>query len=308
MSAGNHSTLRHLHAEDGNHITCLDVYGASHGTSITVQMPSRWASACAEAWLIAEGLQREEGMRSLKRANGLNASSLAALVHELVFGLGVHVRCVPEGEAIDALVNDLRTFLAFALRYEQGSEGEQGLLRMILDNETFPVGSLQTLDHGFAVAIEAYLLGALLRLCALQEWALRSGEEADARAVSAFATMAARTGVAAIDTLVTLNAERVGPIVSEREAGGCRDTGDERECWWWRRYSYEIDGMRRYSRCWAGDGVADDTVKAPIENERTLEAQRVSAHLQAVILPPVRHTVRLIERFAGVVERPRTAS
>ncbi|BCQ28942.1 hypothetical protein NK8_71320 (plasmid) [Caballeronia sp. NK8] len=308
MSEGNPSTLKHFRAQDGNHVTYLNVHGASPGTSVTVLVPSTWASACAEAWLIGEGLHREEGMRSLKRADRLNADSAAALVHELVFEIGVHVRCVPEGEAIDALVNDLRTFLAFAVRYEQSPEGKERMLRIILDNETFPVGSLQTLDHGFAVAIEAYLLGVLLRLCSLQEQALRSGEVADARDVSACAAMAARTGHAAIDTLVMLKAAHVGPVASEREAGGCRDTGDQRECWWWRRYSYEIDGMRRYSRCWAGDGVAEDNLKTPIEIERTLEIQRISARLENELLPPVRHTVASLQRIAEMVQRERTAS
>ncbi|WP_250479047.1 MULTISPECIES: hypothetical protein [unclassified Caballeronia] len=300
MSQGSHSTLKRLRAY-------LDVHGPSFGTPATVQMLSAWASACGEAWQIADGLERGEGMRSLKRAKCLNADSVAALVHELVFELGGLVRCLPEPESIDALASDIRTFLALAARYEQASEGAEGLLKMILENQTFPVGSLQNLDHGFAVAIEAYLLGSLLRLCALQEQALQSGEASDARAVSAYSSLAARTGLAAIDTLRTLNMSRVGAMACEREAGGCRDTGDERECWWWHRYSYEVDGIQRYSRSWAGDGANGDALKTPLESERTLEIQRISAHLENDVLPPILHTVSLLVRIGQMAPRERTA-
>ncbi|WP_277184199.1 hypothetical protein, partial [Caballeronia sp. BR00000012568055] len=253
--------MKRLHTDDGSHITYLDVHDASFRAPVTVQMSSAWASACAEVWLVAEGLMRDEGMRSLKRAKGLDSDSVAALVHELVFEPGALVRYLPEAEAIDALANDIRTFLTLAKRYEQGCEGADGLLRMILENETFPLGSLQTLDHGFAVAIEAYLLGALLRLCALQEQAFRSGEESDVRALSVYSIRAVQTVAAAIESLKTLNMSRVGAIYCERKAGGCRDTGVERECWWWWRHCYEVDGMRRHSRAWAGDGANGTALK-----------------------------------------------
>ncbi len=151
MSQESHSTFKRLRTDDGSHITYLDVHGGSSGTPLTVQMPSAWASACAEAWLVAEGLMRDEGMRSLKRANGLDVDGVPALVHELVFEPGALVRCLPAADAIDALASDIRTFLTLATRYEQGCEGGEGLLRMIVENQMFPVGSLQ-MDHGFAVA------------------------------------------------------------------------------------------------------------------------------------------------------------
>jgi hypothetical protein len=307
MSQEIHSTLKRLRTDDGSHITFLDVHGASFGAPVTVQMPSAWASACAEVWLVAEGLARDEGMRSLKRANGLDTDRVAALVHELVFEPGALVRCLPEAESIDAFASDIRTFLTLAKRYEQGSEGADGLLRMILENETFPLGSLQTLDHGFAIAIEAYLLGALLRLCALQEQAFRSGEESDARAASVYLIRAVQTGLAAIDTLKTLNTSRVSAMGCEREAGGCRDTGDERECWWWWRHCYEVDGMRRYSRAWAGDGANGTALKTQLELERNMEIQRISAQLENIVLPPILHTVSLLARVGEMERRERTA-
>jgi hypothetical protein len=169
---------------------------------------------------------------------------------------------------------------------------------MILENDLFPAGRLETLDHSFAVVVQAYLTAALMRLAALQEHALCSREPGDHRAFNDYAFKAMQSGQAAIDGLRILNGERVSTVKLEREPGGCHTVGDRRECWWWHHYSYCVDGVTRRRSCCTIEGSDDAALTAALEQERAEDLARVATHFESVLVRPVRHTISLLKEIS----------
>jgi hypothetical protein len=291
--------LHELHTAGGVKIVYFADQAIGSGSAIVMLNPPSWALACSQTWAIAESILQKQGTKGIDIALGSKASDADSFMTELIAGIRDVVKQTVDDEQIQLFIADVQSFQLLMREYNATPENCFTTLQMVVGNAVFPIGRLEALERNFPVAAHAYLTGSLLRLAALQEYALRSGNEKDFSAFTSFADYAAQTGRAALRALPGINDARVTPIEVQRRVGGCHSIGERRECWWSHRFAYSVDGFeRKRSRNSTDDGVTDAQLREALERERVRDLSRAQAELGANVLNPVSHTVELLERIA----------
>jgi hypothetical protein len=293
--------LHELDADNGVKIIYFADKMVNNGSVIVMLSPSTWAFACSQTWEIAEDILHSIGTSGVDSIFETTNLALETYITELIAGIRDVVKQHIDDEQMQLFIADVHSFLRLIREYNASPQDNLTTLKMVADNTVFPVGRLEALERNFPVAAQAYLAAALLRLTALQEYALRSHDAKDFKAFTDFAAYAAKTGRAAVNVLPGINDERVTAIDFQRSAGGCQSIGEKRECWWFHRFVYTVDGVRRErSRHSTDGGSTDAQLKKSLEEERNLDLTRVRAELKVNVLNPLNHTIKLLEDISAL--------